>query len=404
METFWGLNYELYVDPCMTTACLLKRVLRRTVTAKAQDAASYFHLALPRHTLVMYTDEGMAMKWSGCLGLYHVTEGCVLNLSTIALAHRMDLQTVPVLVHGKVHNFRMSKLDYWSVLALKVHGLKGYPVNLVRLFHGQCELDQRRAAGHYTAKSPPVMVNTSLMRTDEDITNGVDFKFRLGGCGISEVITCSPARSVHSVKSLLEDLGVPNATAYDLYTDGYRLPSHGRIGEVVEEYRKPIDLKLRQYPVFVHGPKSVIYKMNARANEALSAFKSRVEMKTGLSQKEFYLLMAGLPIEDKDSTPVFQTHLTISCSIFLMPVPQKQTFLLLCGDWLVKLRLPFHPSPSEIKANLWKDRNIPEGCLASVGNFMQWYFVMRANHKGLLANDRKKTERGLKSESCFHFV
>nr|KAG5709146.1 hypothetical protein BaRGS_028602 [Batillaria attramentaria] len=383
VETFWGLNYKFYVDPCMTTAGLLNATLRRTVTQQVGDVSRYFHLTLPRHALVMYSGDGKPMKWSGCLGLYHLDDGAVFRLSTIALAHEMDLQKIPVLLEdGNMHKFLVSKFDYWSVLALKLHGMKGYPVNLMRLVHGKREVDMAMAVGKYSHKTPAVQLDISLLRTDNDALNGVLLNFRLGN-GVNEILKCSPTRTVKSVKAVLEEMGVPNATVYDLFVDGYRLPNHGRIGEVVEEYRKPIDLKLRHYPIFVHGPKSVIYKMSAHAQESLKAFKARIEMKTGLSQNDYYLLMAGLPVTDDDSTQVFQSPLAIGSSVFLMGIQKQQTVFIVCDDWLVKLHIPYHPQLSELKEILWKDRNVPEGSLASLGNFLQWYFGARAQNSGL---------------------
>ena len=401
METFWGHNYELYVDPCMTTAGLLNVVLRRTVSQQAGDVSRYYHLTLPRHALVMYSGDGAAMKWGGCLGLYGLDDGAVFSLSTVALAHQMSVQTIPVLTEaGSVHNFLVSKFDYWSVLALKVHGLLGHPVNLVRLFHGKRELDLATAVGPYSHRTPAVRLDTSLLRADDDVHSGVSLSFRLGN-GVVEVIKCAPTRTVRSVKAVLEELGVPNATVYDFFVDGYRLPNKGRIADVVEEYKKPIDLKLRHYPVFVHAPKGVIYRMNVHAQEALKVFKARVEMKTGLSQTDYYMLMAGLPLTDDDSSQVFQTPLAIASSVFLMALQHSHTFLVVWDDWLVKLRLPFYPQASEIKNILWKDRNIPEGSLASVGNFLQWYFAMRASHTGLADAFRDFKRGGLK---CLLFV
>ena len=141
--------------------------------------------------------------------------------------------------------------------------------------------------------------------------------------------------------------------------------------------------------------------MNVHAQEALKVFKARVQMKTCLSQTEYYMLMSGLPIMDDDSCQVFQTPLAIASSVFLMALQQNQTFLIVWDDWLMKLRLPFHPQASEIKNILWKDRNIPEGSLSSVGNFLQWYFAMRASHKGLLDDFKDLQREGL---GLFSFV
>jgi hypothetical protein len=398
VETFWGLNYDLYVDPCMTTAGLLRAVLRRTVSQQAGDVSSYYHLTLPRHALVMYSDQGKPMSWSACLGTYGLEDGHALSLSTVALAHQISMQTIPVLMPAagkgkeKTHKFLVSKFDYWSVLALKVHGVTGHPVNLMRFVCGKKELDPAQVVGTFRAqKTPPVRLDLSLLKFDPDLQLGVTLSFRLGK-GVVEMVTVSPTKTVKAVKSLLEDLGVPNASAYDLFVDGYKLPSKSRIADCVEEYKKPIDLKLRAYPVFVHGPNNVVHKMTAHAQEALKVFKARMHMKTGLSESDYYMLMAGLPVTEADTTPVFQTPLAINTSVFLMGVPPNHTFLLLYNDVLIKLRLPFCPQASEVKDILWKDRNVPEGCLASLGNFLQWYFAMRnANSKGLQDDAIKET-------------
>lgn len=383
VETFWGLNYQLYVDPCMTTAGLLNIILRRTTTHQVGEVSRYFHLTLPRHALVMYCGDGKPMKWSSCLGLYGLDDGAVFRLSTIALAHEMNIQKIPVLLEdGTLHNFLISKFDYWSVLAMKIHGMKGYPVNLMRLKLGKREIDLATAVGKFSQRSPALTLDVSLLRTDKDVLHGVLLSFRLGN-GVMEALQCAPSRTVKSVKATLEEMGVPNARVYELFVDGYRLPNHSRIMDSVEEYRKPIDLKLKHYPVFVHGPKSVIYKMNVHAQESLKIFKARMEIKTGLSQSDYFLLMAGLPVTDADETPTFKTPLAIGSSVFLMGVQKQQTVFIVWDDWLVKLHLPYHPQPSELKEILWKDRNVPEGSLASVGNFLQWYFSVKGSDKGM---------------------
>lgn len=377
----------------MTTAGLLTTVLSRTVSREERDVSGYFHLNLPRHAVVVYSNDGVPMKWSACLGLYGLEDGTTFRLSTIALAHEMNVQKIPVLLEdGLLHTFLVSKFDYWSVLALKLHGYKGYPVNLIRLFCGKRELDFATAVGSYSHKTPAVRLDISRMRSDKDLLHGVSLNFRLGN-GITETLICSPTRTIKFVKKALEAIGVPNATVYDLFIDGYCLPNSGRIADVVEEYKKPIDLKLRRYPIFVHAPNSVIYKMNAHAQEALKIFKARVQAKTGLSETDYYLLMAGLPLADSDDRPVFRTPLAIGSSVFLMGLQQQQTFLVVWDDWLVKVRLPFHPQPSEIKDLLWKNRDFPEGSLASVANFLQWYFSLYKEEAGFEV-DRGDNDKG----------
>ncbi|KAL8579174.1 hypothetical protein ACOMHN_010758 [Nucella lapillus] len=395
VETFWGVTYQLYIDPCMTVDNLVDTVLRRTISPQAGHVAAFFHLNLPRHALVMYSENGTAMKWTACLGLYGAQNGATFSLSTIALADSMSLQTIPVVTPGdKVHNFRISQFDYWSVLALKLHGLLGYPVNLMRLFSGKHELELARATGDYSHRAARVHLDMSMLRSDMDVYGGVSLTFKLGS-HVKEDLIISPARTVKSVKTMLAEVGVPNATAYDLFAGGVQLPDHQRVGDVIEEHRKPIRLKLRHYPVFVHAPKNVIYKMTAHAQEALKVFKSRVEMKTGLSHTDYYMLMAGLPVADDDSNPVFQSSLAIGSSVFLMALQHRHTIFVVWDDWLVKLRLPFHPQPTEIKEALLKDRNIPEGSLASVGNFLQWFFALRATKKDLLYDYIKHTNKVL---------
>lgn len=396
VQTFWGKQYKMYVDPCMTTAGLVNRVLRRTITQQAGDASHFFHLFLPHHALVMYSPGGVSMKWTSCLGLYGVEDEAVFQLSTIALAYEMSLQKVPVLLDsGEIHNFLVSKFDYWSVLALKLHGMLGYPVNLIRLFHGKRELDLASAVGRYSHRTPAVRVDFSSMCLDADISHGIQLTFQLGN-GICEVITCSPTRTVHSVKIMLEEIGIPNATFYDLFVDGYQLPNNGRIGKVMEEYRKPLDLKLQHYHIFVHSPNTVIYDMKVHANETVKVFRGRVDRKTGLASSDYYLLVAGLPLSENDSIPIFKTPLAIRSSVFLMNAHQQHTFFVTWDDWLVKLHLPFHPKPSEVKKALWNDNNIPDGGLASLGNFLQWFFTMREKNSHLpldATDDINKGER-----------
>ena len=375
----------------MTTAALLTIVLSRTVTRQVGDVITYYHQTLPRHALLFCDPDGTPMKWNTCLGFYRLDSSeddkniPTISLSTIGLVHQMSLEKIPVVLdnkHGHINKFLASKYDYWTVVALKIHCVTLIPVNLIRLFLRGIEIEFSRIIGDFnSSKNGIVNLDYSLLKHDYDARYGVKFTFNLGS-GVKESVTCAPSRTVKTLKSILENLGIPNATLYDLYVDGYRLPENKRIGDVVYEYRKAVDLKLRQYPVFVHAPKGVIYRILVHGREKLAMFKKRVEMKIGVSFRDYFLLLSGLPVIDADDSNVFETPLSIGCSVFLMPFVYSQTFLVLNGDWLVKLRFPFFPQPSEIKQILLKDQNINEGCLVSIGNFLQWYFTLHTKKTG----------------------
>ena len=114
--------------------------------------------------------------------------------------------------------------------------------------------------------------------------------------------------------------------------------------------------------------------MLAHTKESLAAFLMRVTLKTGISFRDHLLLSCGMTLQEDEETPVFDTRITPKSSIFLVPRQRYRPFLILHGDWLTKLRIPASPSYEIIKDILWKERSVPEGGLASIGNFLQWYF------------------------------
>ncbi|CAG5133823.1 unnamed protein product [Candidula unifasciata] len=378
VETFWGKRYHLYIDSCTTAFGIIASILRRTVSHNAVDIVRLYELFLPKHTLVLYLGSRV-IDWDRCLGFYKIESGSVLRMSTIGLAHEMDIRKVPIILDtGDVQKLWVSKFDRWSTVVLKLHGMTGYPVNLMKLvFNDKFAIDFSDTIGS-VSKTDTIHLDVEAIKRDDDFLYGIPLKFKIAK-GITEVLKVAPSRSIKSVKDTLERIGVPNATMYDFIVDGYSLPNNKRVVDVIDEYKVPIELSLRQYPVFIHGHQNIIYKMLAYSKETLATFLMRVKMKTGLSFQDFLLLSCGTVLDDDERLPVFSTRITIKSSIFLIPRKQFRTFFVLYDDWMTKVRIPAHPKLQQIKDVLWKDRKVPEGGLASIGNFMQWYFT--ANSK-----------------------
>ncbi|RUS77260.1 hypothetical protein EGW08_014974, partial [Elysia chlorotica] len=375
VQTFWGKRYHLHVDACTTGLEIIASILRRTVSQSVVDVVRLYELFLPKHTLVLYLGSRL-VDWDHCLGLYGVEEGSVLRMTTIGLAHEMSLQSVPVklLDSGKSYYIQVSKFDRWSAVVLKLHGMTGYPVNLMRLIRSNnTSVDFSDTIGIVQPHAKAVKLDTSAVRADSDLMYGLTLKFKVAK-GVNELLKVAPSRTIKSVKDTLERVGVPNASMIDLVYNGYRLPNNKRVVDVIEEYKTPIELSLRQYPVFIHGHNNIIYRMLAHSKETLATFLMRVTLKTGISFRDHLLLSCGMVLQEDEETPVFDTRITPKSSIFLIPRQRFRPFLILHGDWLTKLRIPSSPSNELIKDILWRERTVPEGGLASIGNFLQWYF------------------------------
>uniref|UniRef100_A0A2C9LZS8 Ubiquitin-like domain-containing protein n=1 Tax=Biomphalaria glabrata TaxID=6526 RepID=A0A2C9LZS8_BIOGL len=373
VETFWGKQYHLYVDSSTTGFGIIASILRRTVSQMIVDVVQLYELFLPKHSLVLYLGSRV-IDWDNCLGFYGIEDGSVLTMSTIGLANDMAIQPVPVtLDDGREKQIMVSKFDRWSVVALKLHGMTGYPVNLMQLIkHGSVKIDFSDTVGSTTI-SKPVKLDVSAMKVDDDLLYGIPLKFKIAR-GITELLKVAPSRTIKSVKETLERIGVPNASLFDLVIDGYKLPNNKRVVDVIEEYKVPIELSLKQYPVFIHGHQNVIYKMLAYSKETLATFLMRVNMKTGLSFDKYLILVCGTVLDDDENLPVFDTKISLKSSLFLIPRKQYRSFFVLHGDLLAKIRIPMYPKSQQIKDILWKERHVPEGGLASIGTFLQWYF------------------------------
>lgn len=375
VDTFWGKRYHLHVDACTTGMEIIASVLRRTVSQSVVDVVRLYELFLPKHTLVLYLGSRL-VDWDNCLGLYGVEEGSVLRMTTIGLAHEMSLQEVPVNLMNKRKSYyvQVSKFDRWSAVVLKLHGMTGYPVNLMRLIRSNnTSVDFSDTVGIIQPHTKTVRLDISAIRADSDLMYGLTLKFKIAK-GVNELLKVAPSRTIKSVKDTLERVGVPNASMIDLVYNGYRLPNNKRVVDVIEEYKTPIELSLRQYPVFIHGHNNIIYRMLAHTKETLATFLMRVTLKTGISFRDHLFLSCGMVLQEDEETPVFDTRITPKSSIFLIPRQKYKPFLILNGDWLTKLRIPTNASFELIKDILWKERDVPEGGLASIGNFLQWFF------------------------------
>ncbi|XP_046560050.1 uncharacterized protein LOC124269082 [Haliotis rubra] len=397
VETFWGSTYHLYLDPCMTGMNVIWTVLRRTVTKNTPDIMALFDLYLPKHTLVLY-HKRKVVNWSTCLGYYRVDDNDTLKLSTIGLYHKLSVQKMPITDDaGKVHTVKVSQFDRWSTVALKLHGIIGVSVNLIRIFRGGKEVDFSETLKKQTYRTPAITMDLSLSNADPDVLYGVSLKFKLGD-DVTEILKVSSKRSVRSVKAILEQLGVPNASVYDMYLGDYKLSNRERIVTAVEDLRTHVNLKLTQYPVFIHTTQNVIYKMHAYAQETVAAFKKRVEMKSGLSLSNYKLTLAGEEFDEGDELAVFDTRIGIKSSLFLRPRLYCDVFFILYDNYLLKVKVPPKPKARDIKQLLWKEMALPSGALASVGTFLQWYYTGRSSPTFAHGGRRAGAPRG------YHFV
>ena len=132
---------------------------------------------------------------------------------------------------------QVSKFDRWSSVVLKLHGMTGYPVNLMRLIRGNnTSVDFSDTLGVIQPHAKAVKLDTSAIRADNDLMYGLTLKFKIAK-GVNELLKVAPSRTIKSVKDTLERVGVPNASMIDLVYNGHRLPNNKRVVDVIEEYK-----------------------------------------------------------------------------------------------------------------------------------------------------------------------
>ena len=212
--------------------------MRRTVSQSVTEVVRLYELFLPKHTLVLYLGSRL-VDWDHCLGLYGVEEGSVLRMTTIGLGHEMSLQGVPIKLmdSGKSYVVQVSKFDRWSAVILKLHGMTGYPVNLMRLIRSNnTSVDFSDTVGIMPPQARPVRLDTSAIRADSDLMYGLTLKFKIAK-GVNELLKVAPSRTIKSVKDTLERVGVPNASIIDLVYNGHRLANNKRVVDVIEGYK-----------------------------------------------------------------------------------------------------------------------------------------------------------------------
>lgn len=388
VETFWGKTYRLYVDRCSTGSDILYRVFGRTFSNHGKEHVSVHELYVPIHILVLNLKK-RALHWDYCLGFYGIRSGDSLVLDTVGRKSNMGMQTFLVMTElGENYEVTVSQFDRWSVVAFMLHGHTDVPVDLVRLFRKEVQLDFTEAVGNLPRNSL-VMMRLTTTNVNKDMLFGIPLKIDIGN-GIVENMKVVPNKKVSEVKSRLEDLGVPNATLCELGFNQYKFPNQAELKNVIKDFKRTLFLKVEKFPVFLHAPDGVIYKTNIDVNYSLKDLQYKIELKSGHSISSCRLLMSGQELKIPDNANLYNNGISTRNSIFVEAAPMFETFFINTEQLLLKLRVPVKPTADIIKRSVWGHKDIPESSITCLQTFLFWFFAPRMTRKYQLPRRRKR--------------
>ncbi|XP_045177246.1 uncharacterized protein LOC123537525 isoform X2 [Mercenaria mercenaria] len=400
VETFWGKTYRLYVDKCSTGSDLIYRVFGRTFSKHGKEHVTMHELYVPIHVLVFQHNK-RSLNWNYCLGFYGVRNADTLVLNTVGRHSDMNVQTIMVVTElGESYEVRVSQFDRWSVVAFILHGHTDVPVDLIRLYRNESQLNFTASIG-FVPKNTVIMMNIIMTNVDKDMMFGIPLKITIGN-GIVENIKVSPTKTIKYVKERLEEIGIPNATLSELTTGQFKLPDHAKIKDVITNFDKMLYLKVERFPVFIHAPDGTIYRTMVDVNHTLKNLKQKIELKSGHAISSCRLLFAGQELTIADNNILYDSGFSTRNSIFVETAQMFETFFVTNGDLLIKLRVPARPTQDNIKRSIWGTRDIPEGSITCLQTFLFWFFAPRRNRKFTLPRRRRNRKRIPPSNEPLH--
>ncbi|KAH3877138.1 hypothetical protein DPMN_000994 [Dreissena polymorpha] len=379
VETFWGKTYRLYIDRCSTGSDLIYRVFGRTFSRHGTQHVTVHELYVPIHVLVFQHNK-RSLHWDYCLGFYGIKNGDTLVLNTVGRHNNMNMQTMLVITElGENIEITVSQFDRWSVVAFIVHGHTDVPVDLIRLYKKEVQLDFTKVIGSQ-AKNTVIVMNITMTNVDKDMLFGIPLKIAIGH-GIVENIKVLPSKKVKDVKERLEKIGVPNATAFELGFDNFKLPDNAILQDVITDFKKVLQMKVERYPIFLHSPDGIIYKTMVDVNQDMRQLQQKIELKSGHAISSCRLLMGGQQLHLPDNANLYESGISIRNSIFIESASMFETFFITTNNMLVKLRVPVKPTSDMIKRSVWTSRDLPEGSITCLQTFLFWFFAPRVNRK-----------------------
>ena len=387
IETFWGKTYRLYVDRCSTGSDLIYTVFGRTFSKYGPDQVLTHELYVPVNILILQNQK-QSIHWDYCLGHFGIKNGDTLELNTVGQKSQMNMQTLKVLSEtGETFDVEVSQFDRWSVAAFILHGFTGVPVDLIRLYVDNIQVNFTSIIGEVSKRSS-ILMTVLVTNIDEDLMFGIPLQVGLGN-GIIENIKISAVRKVRDLKQRLESMGIPNATLYELVIGESRLPNTAKLRDVVHDLNVPLSLKVEKFPIFIHAPDGVIYKTMIEVTDTFKHLKHKIEMKSGHAISNCRILISGQEYRPPDETNLYANGFSTRTSVFVVTSNFMETFFITRGHLLIKIRIPIKPKAEEIKKCIWNSKDIPEGSITCLQTFFFWFFSPRVTKKYVLPRKKK---------------
>ncbi len=383
VDTFWGVKYTVEAGLCTSVQNVIQMILRKSM--RNEDEASEFHTRIFMRDKLMY--EGLikletantVLKDNLCLGYYGISKGTNLRLTSTGEAQKDNSRMVQVLLeNGVTVHTNAAKYDNWYIVALKLHGITGKPVDMMRLYANDYPVEFNCTVGTLKQNNDVIHAKLATLRSP---SHSVGFRSNAGKSlclevktinGVLETIHCSSKDSIHDLKLHLERVGVPEAKYCDVLYKKVKLPSNSKLMDYKLVNRTHMELKMGEFPVEVISATNTV-KLTAQSEAPMSELLASIEAKTGASPIKAAITFGGRNLYDCKDMIVQNSALYVNSTIHVESLQASRILHIVTGDDVVPL--PIQPNMDSLHFHqLTHLHHYPEVFLKSLNWFLKWRF------------------------------
>ena len=387
VDTFWGVKYTIEVGSCTTVKQILQMILRKTM--RHEEEASDFYTRVFMRDKPMYDGllrletTNTIMKENLCLGYYKISKGAILRLTSTGEATKDNCRMVQVLLeNGVTVHTNAARYDNWYIVVLKLHGITGKPVDIMRLHVNENIVELNCTIGTLKQTNDITYAKLATRRTSNSMANNAQ-KTASGKLqlevktvnGVTENVWCSPRDTVHDVKLKLEKIGVPEARYCDVLYKKVKLPTNSKLIDYKLHDRTQMELKMGEFPVQVMWATKTV-KLTAQSEQPISDLLTRIETKTGASPIKAAITFAGRNLYDIEDMVIHESALYVHSIIYVEPLQTSRVLHLVTVDKVIPI--PVRPKIDPLHLHQLTHLHLhPEMFLKSLQWFIKWRFPFR---------------------------
>ena len=387
VDTFWGIKYTVEVGACTLVKQVIELLLRKTM--RTEEVASDFHKRIfhkdkPLYqSLVRLETVNSIMKENLCLGYYKVSRSTGLRLTSVGEVNKDNSRMVQVLLeNGVTVHTNAAKYDNWYIVVLKLHGITGKPLDVMRLQVNEELTELTRAVGSLKPGSAEVThAKLATLRESASETNNlhnakqlIDLEVKTLN-GVLENVQCSAKDTIQDVKLKLERAGVPEARHCDVLYKKVKLPSSSKLQDYKLAPRTQLELRMGEFPVQVMWATNT-FQLIAQAQQPISDLLAKIQSNTGANPIKSAVLFAGRNLYEIQDLVIQASTLYVNSTIYVETLQTSHVLHLVTVDNVIPI--PIRPNLDSLHLHQLSHLHLqPELFLKSLHWFIRWRFPAR---------------------------